>query len=524
MKRGYFLAVGILASLVMAMAPTRAAEAPATQSATGAGAKAVIIRLDGEIDQYNRDQLFQRFDEARKFGANTIILNVDTYGGLVTSGLEISRFIKRQSDLHVIAFVEDKAISAGAMISMACDEIVMSDSSSLGDCAPIIFGPQGLETMGAAERAKAEGPVLLDFEESAVRNHRDPLLAAAMVSVDRTVYWVQNDAKERKFVDEKEYQTLIATKKWESVPGEATPIDGPSTLLTVDGDQAVRYGLASGKAASAQALAHSRGLDVVADLTPGTGERIVEMLSGSIARGILIVIFLQCLYIVLHAPGHGAAEVIGLSALGLMIGVPLLTGYAQWWEILLIFTGLALISFEILLPGHIFPGVTGAIFLVVGLIMTFVPTEPGGLPNILPNGHAVWLATRQGVLVVAAAMGTSLLLWTWMNRFLPQMPYFNRLILTATSGNSPAASLGAGPATLSQTGAIPHGVNSWPPIGAVGRTMTELRPGGSAEFFDSSLSDSRITSVISESGFLSPGVEVVVRQVSGPTIIVRQRA
>ena len=194
-----------------------------TTNPSPADRKTVVITFAGEINEYNRDQLFRKFDDAKKLGAKVVILNIDTYGGLLTSGLEISRFIKRQDDLHVVAYVQDKAISAGAMIAMACDEIVMSDSASLGDCAPIIFGPGGLEAMPAAERAKAEGPVLTDFNESAVRNHHDPLLAGAMVDVTRVVYWVQNDKGERRFVDQKEYDALTATKKWVSVPGEAVP-------------------------------------------------------------------------------------------------------------------------------------------------------------------------------------------------------------------------------------------------------------------------------------------------------------
>ena len=94
----------------------------------------------------------------RKFGAKNIILNLDSYGGLVTAGEEISRYIKRQSDLHTIAFVQDKAISAGAMIAMACDEIVMSNSATLGDCAAIVFGPTGLETMARRSGRRPNQP------------------------------------------------------------------------------------------------------------------------------------------------------------------------------------------------------------------------------------------------------------------------------------------------------------------------------------------------------------------------------
>jgi ClpP class serine protease len=47
----------------------------------------------------------------RAAGAKTVVVEIDTYGGLVTSALEMSRFIKRQNaeGIHTIAFVRDKA-------------------------------------------------------------------------------------------------------------------------------------------------------------------------------------------------------------------------------------------------------------------------------------------------------------------------------------------------------------------------------------------------------------------------------
>src|SRR5580692_4201291 len=122
--RVWSLAICILA---LAIRPARAVDTPATNPSPVA-TKTVVITIAGEIDDYNRDQLFHKFEDAKTLGAKVVILNVDTYGGLLTSGLEISRFIKRQDDLHVVAYVRDKAISAGSMIAMACDEIVMSDS------------------------------------------------------------------------------------------------------------------------------------------------------------------------------------------------------------------------------------------------------------------------------------------------------------------------------------------------------------------------------------------------------------
>src|SRR5438128_228306 len=94
---GMKCAIILLACLAGALQQAVAVAAPATieTSATRATSKAVVVGLDGEIDDFNKRTLFRRFDEARALGADTIILQLNTYGGLVTSGLDISRFLKR---------------------------------------------------------------------------------------------------------------------------------------------------------------------------------------------------------------------------------------------------------------------------------------------------------------------------------------------------------------------------------------------------------------------------------------------
>src|SRR5688500_2157969 len=151
-------------ALALSLTLTPVAAWGASPPPSAARETAVVISLSGTVDDFNRDALQRRFEKARRLGAGTVILEIDTYGGLVSSALDISRFIKNQTDLHSIAFVNSKAISAGALIALACDEIIMTPSATLGDCAPIQANPMGgMETMGEAERAKAESPVLADF-------------------------------------------------------------------------------------------------------------------------------------------------------------------------------------------------------------------------------------------------------------------------------------------------------------------------------------------------------------------------
>jgi membrane-bound serine protease (ClpP class) len=508
-----FLGIGPSLRAVEAAPDTRDSAPPATAPVVvPAGGPAVIIKLAGEIDDYNRDALFRRFDKARALGAKTIILDEDTYGGLVTAGRDISSYIKRQNDLHVVAYVQDKAISAGAMIAVACDEIVMGPHATLGDCAPIIFGEK-LETLPPAERAKQESPIVDEFLDSARRNGYDPLLLESMVKVQVVVYYVQDSEGHKRFVDEDEYKKLT-DQGWKPVADLPNPIDSADTLLTVHTDEARELGLARGEATSAQDLAAQRGYSVLADLTPSAGDGIIAVLSSAWVRSILIIIFIQSLIVAFSAPGHGAAEAIAVVSLGLLVGVPLLTGYAQWWHLLMIFGGLGLVAFEIFVfPGHMVSVVVGTILVLGGILLTFV----GNAWNMPGSWQmpATWLDLKHGLYAVAGGLFCSMLLSTWLRRYLPKMPYFGRLILTATSGGS-----AAGPAQTNRPGPpIAEPTERWPFVGTTGRAVSDLKPGGSAEF--PYADDTRTTAVISESGYVTAGSKVVVREIQGNRVVIR---
>ncbi len=470
------------------------------------GKPVAIVTLKGEIDDYTRDNLFRRFDQAKAMGAKAVIIDIDSTGGLVTASLDISHFLKRQDDVRTIAFVRDKAYSGAAMVAMACNEIWMAPESVLGDCAPIVLGPGGLKAMPTAERAKLETPIVRDFEDSANRNGYSLVLARAMVSVEKSVYFLEDAAGHRKVVDEAEYKNLAAGGEWKPVAGYDNPIDGPNSLLTVYTDEAIAIGLAKGKVASAQALAARQNYRLVADLTPGVGEKAVELLNTVPARFLVLLIFLLALYVALSTPGHGVPEALALIGLGVLIGVPLLTGYAQLWEVVVIFMGLALCAFEIFVfPGQFVSIVVGLLMMLFGLVMTFSGKEPG--PGWLPTMQTTWHGIETGLISVIGAGISWFLLFLWLQRYLPKIPYFNRLILTATSGDT---AISTAPTYVKEL---------WPFIGTVGVSTTDLRPGGSAEFPFGD--EKRTAAVVSLSGFVPAGTKLIVEQLEGSSVRVR---
>lgn len=513
----YMRALNIILALVwgvvfMGITPRPLAASPTTGPAAATNPdQAVVIPLTGEINDSSRDSLLRRFKHAQAIGAKVVILELDTPGGLVTSALDISRFLRGQTDIHTIAFVKNEAYSGGALVALACNEIVMSPTSVLGDCAPILLSSDHqLQPMPPTERAKAESPVLADFLESTRKNGYDPLLAEAMVRVDSPLHLLQNDQGAKRVVSDKDYAKMLADG-WKPVPGVADPVNAPGTLLTVGPELAVQLGLAKGVSPSSNTLASERGFNLVADLTPGPGEMLVELLASAPARFLFILIFLQSLYIVLHAPGHGAAEAVAVVAFTVLVGVPLLTGYAQWWEILVVLVGLALCAFEVLVfPGHGVSLAVGALMVIFGLVMTFAGPVPGQ-PSFLPATSAGWHGVQRGLIAVSSALVCSVILSVWMRKYLPKIPYFNRLILTATSGTA-----------LRQTPSaqkVESALDMWPFVGTVGIATSGLRPGGSARFPYGD--DSRVASVQSASGYIAPGGKLVVQEIQGNRIVVR---
>ncbi len=478
----------------------------------------VVVEAQGEVDNFLRDSIQSRINTARNLGAEVVILKLDTYGGLVTAGLETSRFIKQQDDLYILCFVDEKAISAGAMIAMACDAIAMEPASQIGDSGVISVGAGGAEQVDPTNRAKIESPVVADFLDSAERNGYSPLLAESFVRVGAEVFFVRNlETGERRFVDRETYERLTGASAfgdeqpaWADVPDVPVPLDGADSLLTLGELTAERVGLSIGTYPSVDVLAESMGWTIVTTLRPSAGEKLVGFLSNYAVRGALIMVLFLGIYMSLSHPGTGLPEVVSALCLAVLFGVPLLTGFAQWYEVLLVLVGVLLLAVELfLIPGFGVAGVTGIVSILLGLALTFVaPLAPAGLPV----GFGVdWSQLGYGLLTVVISLACSVLLWFWLSRYLPKLPYAHRLILKDD--------------VLPPDEALQRAAHAaaWPLPGMVGVAVSDLRPGGTAKFAisEGDPDDTANADVISDRGFVSAGTRLTVVDVAGNRVVVR---
>jgi membrane-bound serine protease (ClpP class) len=490
--------------------------------ASGAeGGPAAILPIEDEINDVTLASLKRRVESARARGAKSVVLEMDTPGGLVSSALEICTYLKNLSDLKTIAWVRPSAFSAGAMISLACDEVVMASASKMGDCAPIVISPtDGLVELGKTERAKAESPILKEFRDSAHRRRYDPLLCEAMVRQGSEIWWLERGpGGPRKFVLKAEKERLLQEKGagWrlveqvkDPVGGEEMPIRQPVVeerdLLTLTQSEAVAFGFARAIVSTEEELRKHYGFaGPLVRLSPNWAELVADFLSSPLVRTILMMLIGLGIYAEFNAPGHLVGGVVAVVALLVFLGAPYLTGLADMWEILLVGLGLILLVVELfVIPGFGLAGITGILLILVGCIATFVPAEPG--PVLVPRLPGTWLGLRTGIEVVFGGLALAVGAMWALNKYLPHLPGARGLLLPTPA---PAgAALRRRPAGA-EPGLLP---------GARGVTLTRLRPAGKAEI------DGRRVDVIAQGQMIDEGRPVEVVEVSGARIVVRAAA
>ncbi len=211
--------------------PDEGGTAPAAQSipASRQADRVVVITLEGEIDQWTERSVKRRIEQAEQSGADAVVIEIDSPGGEVGAVLEICNAIKGSSVTNTVAWVHPDAYSGGAIIALACGEIVTTSPASMGDAFPITFGPQGVRGLSPDERTKFLPPLLTEVADSARRNGYDEFLVQAMV-VDGIELWSVTDSEtgERWFINEREYRVLF----------EDEPPRGKPVLTSVTGGRA----------------------------------------------------------------------------------------------------------------------------------------------------------------------------------------------------------------------------------------------------------------------------------------------
>ncbi|MEM7682978.1 MAG: hypothetical protein AAF288_13575 [Planctomycetota bacterium] len=544
--------------------------------AISANRKAAVVPVKGMINGFTAESIETRVAQAMADGADLIVLEIDTNGGRVDSALAISKYLKGlPGGVQTVAWINNKAISAGIMIAAACDRIVMAPAAQTGDCAPIIPGVD----LAPTERAKAFSPIAAEFKDSAARNGYDYPLFHAMCVVGVELYYVEriDDPTQRRLVNQTDYQIMV---KGSLPPGGYLPIQfntsapsglpgvlpgaapgtgaagtGPNpfdvvsrsdfvdpaldlgqwrpvtqagslalpegrvhdglTLLTIDDRRAEAIGLSVGTVQGSAALQQKFQASGMTVYPPKWTARAAYFLTHPLSRAVLVLVLIAGAFIELQSPGLGVGGAISLVAAVLLFGAPYLVGLAEIWHILLFAVGLGMLIIELLFtPTFGVLGVVGIAAMVVGLVMTVIPafTQSSGAGGAYSNPEAWDRLLVSSVTILSSCVVAAIGLGVMGARF-QKIPAFRAMMLTDEPPRQDLDDAAGTPSTFEEPAwAQGPGVA----VGDVGRASSSLHPSGSALFEG----HDEPVDVVTVGGAIDAGAKVRVVEVAGYRVVV----
>lgn len=452
-----------------------------------------------------------------------IILELDTPGGEVFAAQKISDALKEmdtQYNIPVVAFINNWAISAGAMLAYSCRFITSVKDGSMGAAEPVLAGESGkMET--ASE--KVNSALRSDFASRASFFNRNPLIAEAMV--DKDLILVMRHGRIIKVDSESQIRT--------QGPEPDIVISSKGKLLTLNADQMREYGVADlilkpqqlpqiskiekdqGEwPADKMLLFHSPFFSEIPHASVKAYQmdwktRFFVFLASPLVSSLLFMGLLIGAYMELNHPGFGLPGIIAGFSLFLIILSSFSLELANWLELILLLSGLALILLELfVLPTMGILLLIGIFIFLAGLIGMLIP----GI-NSVDFEYDTQTINAAGQFVVerlawlAGAFILSGFIIVLLARYaLPGFKGFNRLVL---EGHEQEASKGY------TSGYSPQ---SLPQSGAEGTVLATLRPAGKV------LIKGGVFDAISASGLIESGEQIVVQRLDGNVIVVQRKS
>lgn len=448
-----------------------------------------VIPIDKEIEPGLAAFVKRAVKEAEGKNPKAIIFEINTFGGAVESALEIVETISAVK-IHTIAYVKEKAISAGALIALSCNDIVMEENTTIGDVAPIMVSQSGPIMMGE----KFQSPLRAKFRSLAQKNNYPIKLSESFVSTEKEIVEVWYKDSSKVLLTGVEYGDLSESDKKLIVRKKTVVPKGE--LLTLSASEALELGFSRKTVANySEALKNWKyNSEELVRLEKRRSENLL-ILFNKIAP-FLLMIGLFGIYMEIKTPGFGIFGIIGIAAFLLFFGTKHVVGLADNIEIVLFFVGVALLAVEIfVVPGF-------GIFGVAGLSLILISALLAMQSFTLPRMPWEKLAFRKNLLVVGAIFAASVPL------FIISLFSTSRAIKLTGIGHT---------GTESSANGFTSSVHDYSAlVGSIAKVATTLRPAGSIEV------DGVRYDAVTDGDFIEEGTAVKVFSVEGSKISVRR--
>ena len=403
-------------------------------------------------------------NEAELNNAKLIIFDIDTFGGRVDAATKIKDAIL-DSNLPTIAFINRRAISAGALISLSCDSIFMTSGATIGAATAVdIQGNKGSEKVISYMRE--------EMASTAEANGKSRDIASMMVDEGLSLsYFISVNG-----------DTLTSNDI------EGFKVDKLVTLTTKD---AIKLNFSEAEIETFDLLVEY--LDLVdykvITIKSTWSEDLVRFLTNPTVAPLLMSLGFLGLLFEVKSPGLGFPGLAGIIFLGLFFGSHLLVGLADMIEILVLFFGIILIFLEILIiPGFGVAGIFGGGLILWSIFYMLLGEYPN--PEDYNNAYIGLSIATLGCLVCGILLFKAI----------TQSKLYSKIIEYKPQRKEDGYSISKGYEKL---------------IKKKGKASTDLRPSGKVEI------DNNIYQAITTGDYIEKNSEIIVIKIEENLLVVK---
>lgn len=294
-----------------------------SSTAFAQGGNAYVIPIHGEINKATSSYVANAVDDIRKEDPSVVIFDINTYGGLIDEAQKIKDVII-SLDVPTISFVNNNAQSAGVLITIASEKVVMAPNSSIGSAETIPNNEKTLSLWRAILR------------DTAQYRNRDTEVIQAMA--DRDI-----------FIED---------------------ISEVGKLINLTSQEALDLGIADYVSSDINEILDNFNISSEVEyVEEGLSVKLAKYVSNPYISTLFLIMGFVGAVIEIFTPGFGIGGTISIIGFGLYFGGNIMAGNANWTSLVLFVLGLVLLIIEAMVPGFGLPGIGGIIFVVVGTVL-----------------------------------------------------------------------------------------------------------------------------------------------------------
>lgn len=442
-----------------------------------------------------------------------IILELNTPGGEVFSAQKISDALKdldTQYNIPIVAFINNWAISAGAMLAYSSRYIAAVKDASMGAAEPVLQDMSG-ETKAASE--KVNSAIRADFASRAHFFDRNPLIAEAMV--DKDILLVMRNGNITKLDNENQIQPTDSV------------ISPKGKLLTLNTEDMIAYGVADFalkpiRLSQITPKEESNGRwptskeplfqvpffaaipnGVIDEYQMDWKTQVFALLAHPMVSSALFLGLMLGIYMEFNHPGLGLPALLAGTCLFLIALSSFSLEIGDYLELILLLTGILLLIVDLFfLPTFGILGGLGVLLFLAGLFGLMLP----GIGSIQYewdtktfNAAGQAFFSRLGWVLATLFLGT-VIMGIIARYVAPSTRFLKRLILE-------------GDEQVGYTAGVAR--DKLPKLHAEGIVISTLRPSGKVEI------DGVLYDAAAERGLIEKGTKITVLNYDGSTLIVR---